>query len=378
MISSEMHEKTKHIVFVNHTRELHGSEQVMLETLHLCKAQGWRVTLVLPINRPDGGLEKAVGKDIDILYLNYKNAGDGFARTIAIELYNLPAVLRLIRWIQKNKPDLIYSNTSVALPGVEAARWTHTPHIWHWHELPGKDFGWSKLSIYILRFWQKYSTKLLFISATQKEMWEKALGKKTLSNALVIYNPLRKIQTLESQQEKPIRIGYVGSFIERKNIIWLIQTVARLSAKYPLQLDLYGAKNEQEKEYLYSFWKNTSAFTIHDFTDNVESAYAEMDIFVLPSWSETMPLVVMEAMQAGVCVIQTNHSCMTELMRNEQECLFIDPISKDSLNEAFIKCMDTSYRRKIAAQGQCFVKEWMAKNDYSRHIISLFHNLINQ
>ena len=372
-----MTENVKHIVFVNHTRELHGSEQVMLETLRVCSAQGWHVTVVLPSKRPAGGLEQVIGQEADIIYLNYKNSGGGLVRTIAIELYNLPAVIRLTRWIRKNHPDIIYSNTSVTLPGVEAARRTHTPHIWHWHELPGKEFGWTKLSLGVLRYWGRFSSKILFISATQKDLWKKALGDSSIPNARIVYNPLRTIRTHRQPQEKPVRIGYVGSFMERKNIPWLIWTVNQIATEYPVQLDLYGAKNRHEKAYLRSLGNDSLAISIHDFTENVESAYAQMDILVLPSWLETMPLVVLEAMQAGVCVIQTTHSGMAEIMHDGQECLFIDPADNGSLREALTRCMDSSYRNNIAAQGQSFVKEWMANNDYSSHILSLFNCLIN-
>lgn len=359
-------ENTKHIVFVNHTRELHGSEQVMMETLRQCRANGWRVTLVLPKNRPEGGLEQAIGNDAEILYLNYKNSGEGWLRTLAIELYNLLAVIRLARWISRNKVDLIYSNTSVTLLGIEAARWTRVPHIWHWHESPSREFGWAESSMSILRYWRKYSTRILFISKTQQEMWEKVLGDGHMDNARVIYNPVRTIHATEKELSKTVRIGYVGGFNERKNLSWLIQTVKELAQTYNIRLDLYGAKEAREDGIIH----------IHPFTNDIASVYANMDIFVLPSWSETMPLVVMEAMQAGVCVIQTDQSGMKELMHDGRECLFICPSEKESLCNVLIRCMDATFRDEIAARGQQFAKQWMEQNDYQRNITTVFKSLL--
>lgn len=361
-----MTENTKHIVFVNHTRELHGSEQVMMETLWQCRANGWRVTVVLPKNRPEGGLEQTIGKDAEILYLNYKNSGEGWLRTLAIEIYNLPAVVRLIRWIRKNKVDLIYSNTSVTLPGVEAARWTRVPHIWHWHELPSKEFGWTKSTMPFLQYWHKFSTRILFISKTQKEIWGKALGNDSLGNALVIYNPVRTIQVAKATQNGSVRIGYVGGFNERKNLSWLTQTVTELAKEYDVRLDLYGAEEAEEHGIIH----------IHPFTKDVASVYANLDIFVLPSWSETMPLVVLEAMQAGVCVIQTDQSGMKELMHDGEECLFISPNDKESLRATLLRCMDSSFRHEIAACGQQFANKWIEQNSYRRNITTVFKSLL--
>lgn len=373
-----MTENIKHIVFVSHTRALHGSEQVMLTTIRQCIAQGWKVTVVLPQNKPNEGLENALGKEIDILYLNYTNSGGGLLRTVFVELYNLPAVFRLSRWIRKNKVDLVYSNTSVTLLGVEAAHKAKIPHVWHWHELPSKEFGWSKSAIIILRYWRKYNHRILFISQNQKSLWEKCLGNHRIANTQVLYNPIRTIRTQRSEHEGGIRIGYVGGFNERKNLPWLIQTVERLTCKYNVHLFLYGAKDEKEKVYMQSFINNTKVLSVYEYTTDIESVYANLDIFVLPSWSETMPLVVLEAMQAGVCVLQTNHSGMTELMHDNKECLFVSPENPESLYQALIRCMDKSLRTEIATRGQEFAKEWMIKNKYQQNIISIFNCVFNE
>ena len=357
---------SKHILFVNHTRALHGSERVMLETLRSCRAQGWRITVVLPKNKPDEGLAQALKNEADILYLNYKNSGEGFLRTLAIELYNLPAVIRLSRWIRQNHVDLIYSNTSVNLLGIEAAKRTHTPHIWHWHEVPDKTFGWSKASIRFLRYWSRFSNRLIFISKTQQQLWERTLEIQ-IPSAQVIYNPVRAIHS-KPTPHKGLNVGYIGSFAIRKNLPLLIQTVTDLAQDHNIHLHLYGATTP---------YANTSVLTVHPFTEDVATAYANLDIFVLPSWSETMPLVVLEAMQAGVCVIQTVHSGMTELMQDGQQCLFIHPEDPDSLRNALIRCLDNDYRTQLATCGQQFAAQWLAQNNYAHDIIFVFKSLIN-
>ena len=337
----------------------------MLETLRQCRAQGWRVTLVLPVNRPDGGLAQAVGSDVEILYLNYKNSGEGLCRSLAVELYNLPALVKLVRWIRKHPVDAIYTNTSVMLLGVEAARWTRTPHIWHWHERPSREFGWSKASLLLLHYWWRKSTQVLFISHAQQEHWQQVLGTK-IDNGQVVYNPVRTISTLHKTTSDTVRIGYIGSMEPRKNLDWLIQTVSALADDYAIRLDLYGAEQAH----------TDGPIQFHPFTADIASAYAEMDIFVLPSWSETMPLVVLEAMQAGVCVIQTNQSGMPQVMQDGDACLFVNPYEPDSLRKALIRCMDASFRTEIATRGQCFVQQWMATHIYQQQILAVFNQLI--
>ncbi len=373
-----MSANTKHIVLVNHTRELHGSELVMLETLRQLRAQGWRVTLVLPINRPAGGLEQAVGTDADILYLRYKNSGEGGLRSLFVEAYNLPALLHFIRWIHENHVDAIYSNTSVNLLGIEAARWTHTPHIWHWHELPSLEFGWQKSSILLLKYWHRFTNRLLFISENQQQYWEHALGTSPLRQATVVYNPTRTIRAQRTENQGTVRIGYVGSFADRKNLPWLIGAVKKLAKQYKVHLSLYGAHDQREIVKMQALWPDSAAMSVQLHTSDVEKVYAYLDIFVLPSLSETMPLVVLEAMQAAVCVIQTNQSGMTELMQDGEQCLFIQPDDKNSLYDALTRCMDDNFRTTIATRGQLFANQWIEQNDYGRSIMAVFNNLLTR
>ena len=93
-------------------------------------------------------------------------------------------------------------------------------------------------------------------------------------------------------------------------------------------------------------------FPIMEQTSEVEKFYNRIDILVLPSWRETMPLVVLEAMQAGVCVLQTNQSGMTELLEAGTETLFFSPNRLEELEQLLMLCMDPDYRNSIANAGQ--------------------------
>ena len=87
-------------------------------------------------------------------------------------------------------------------------------------------------------------------------------------------------------------------------------------------------------------------------TLDVSAFYHQIDILVLPSWRETMPLVVLEAMQAGVCVIQTNRSGMNELIEDGKETFFFSPDDAETLYRLLTQCMHPDFRQTIAQVGQ--------------------------
>jgi len=93
--------------------------------------------------------------------------------------------------------------------------------------------------------------------------------------------------------------------------------------------------------------------TVLPQTHEVEKFYNNIDILVLPSWRETMPLVVFEAMQAGVCVLQTNRSGMSELLEGKKETLFFSPDREEELEQLLMNCMDTGSLSRKQDRRKC-------------------------
>jgi glycosyltransferase involved in cell wall biosynthesis len=105
-----------------------------------------------------------------------------------------------------------------------------------------------------------------------------------------------------------IKIIHVGRYTEVKNHANLISAVVNLHKMFPnVQLHLYGngrlkaSINEQIKKmnaYEYIFDKG--------LTDNVASALADADIFVLPSYFEGVPMTIIEAMDSALPIVASN------------------------------------------------------------------------
>ena len=55
------------------------------------------------------------------------------------------------------------------------------------------------------------------------------------------------------------------------------------------------------------------------------AAYRDADIFVFPSWTECQPLVVLEAMAAGLPIVATRVGAIPEMLEDGAEALLFDP-----------------------------------------------------
>lgn len=346
-----------HLLFISHARGVHGAEAVMVQAVKACTDKGARVTVTVPSIVPEEGLEKALQgiRNVQILPLPYRAGGGNMLRTHLVRFYNLSALRQLERFVTREHVTTIYSNTTITILGAELAKRTGVRHIWHWHEPVDERFGWHfTLKEYFCSLVQA-SDKIICISQHQKEEWSKELDR-TLTNAQVVYNPIKPIRfTPENHTFRHgVSIGFIGHFEERKNLSLLMKAFVDIHDTMPeIRLILCGARNEYDRMYVEQMTDlREPVVTIMNQTPDVAKFYNSIDILVLSSWRETMPLVVLEAMQAGVCVLQTNQSGMTELLEAGTETLFFSPNRLEELEQLLVLCMDADYRQSIAKAGQ--------------------------
>ena len=362
-----------HVLFISHARGIHGAEAVMVQAIKACAAKGARVTLVVPSIVPDEGLAEALrDTPVQILALPYRAAGVHAFRTLLVRAYNAYALSRLRAFVKSEQVDTIYSSTSITILGAALAQATGVRHIWHWHEPVDQCFGWHRSLTALYRRMAQETSTIVCISRAQQTEWEQTLGI-TLPNAQIVYNPIKRITPCSIEPHEGIRLGFIGHFEERKNLPLLLRVFEKLHIAYPeTSLWLCGAINEKDRLYVNTLTTMRSPIVnILPQTSDVASFYSAIDILVLPSWRETMPLVVLEAMQAGVCVLQTNRSGMTELVADGQESLFFSPEDEAGLSALLTQCMDTDYRRKIALAGQKKALELVNNTTFDQQIQTL-------
>lgn len=99
-----------------------------------------------------------------------------------------------------------------------------------------------------------------------------------------------------------------------------------------------------------------------NFTDDVPRLMAAIDVLVLPSFSETFGLVLIEAMAMEKAVVATNAGGVPEIITNNQTGLLVKPRDEASLADALNHVLDDdSLRRRLARQGRT---EAVARYDF--------------
>lgn len=135
-------------------------------------------------------------------------------------------------------------------------------------------------------------------------------------------------------------LGTVALFRPRKGMEVLLEALAELRAQgLPVRLRAVGGfetpEYEREVKFLAEKLGLADAIDWTGFTEDVDRELAEMDLFVLSSlFGEGLPMVVLEAMAAGVPVVATRVEGVPEAIRDRRDGLLAEPGDPGSLARA--------------------------------------------
>ena len=160
----------------------------------------------------------------------------------------------------------------------------------------------------------------------------------------------------EFELRAPLRLLFVGSWIDRKGIRYLAEAFALLSRNRPdVTLSVAGCTVAEDVV------KNSFAQEVRDrvrvipFVKRPEmpALYRAHDIFVFPSLVEGMPLTLLEAMATGMAVVTTEAPGMVDLVEDEFNGLLVQPSDAEGLAAAIERlCASPDLCRNLGQQAQ--------------------------
>ena len=141
----------------------------------------------------------------------------------------------------------------------------------------------------------------------------------------------------------PPLILCVGSIDARKNQNTLIDALAPLAAKMPIRLLFLGGINAASpygREFLDRLkanpWCEHAGFADRDL---LRTYFAQASLVALPSIEDNCPMVVLEAMAAGVPVVAGRVGGVPELIEHRQTGLLFDPCNPEEIKMAIAEIL---------------------------------------
>ncbi|WP_146239088.1 glycosyltransferase, partial [Acinetobacter baumannii] len=233
----------------------------------------------------------------------------------------------------------------------------------------------KKLKIYtrmylfkLLNFYSDIVTNVSNVSS-QSYIDQKIVSKnkiKTLYNGIDVKkyqynsNARKKIRSELNICDDTILLGYIGRLSEEKNIINLLNSLKYIGNNYRLIIVGDGPLKEDILKYIIDF--NLSEKILYlGKKENIPDYYSAIDLLVLPSDTEGLPTVVLEAMAAECLVVTTNCGGVKEIFPIDYNYI-VDVKDHLKLSQAINEILNTSNEEKNKIRKICFDR---VKNEFS-------------
>ncbi len=160
--------------------------------------------------------------------------------------------------------------------------------------------------------------------------------------SLVIKEEIPAFAIRELKDGQVINALFVGRLTEAKGIFVLLEAFKEIynNSRYGIQLHIVGdgyLKNKVEKYIKENSLEACTMLHGHLGWEQLRLLYQKSDLFILPSYTEGVPKVIIEAMINSVPVITTRVGALPLLFQDGEHCIFVEPGNVQQLAETIRK-----------------------------------------
>jgi glycosyltransferase involved in cell wall biosynthesis len=283
------------------------------------------------------------------------------------------AVRQIEECIQEDGIDLLHTHGYKAdLYGYVAARRSGKPIVATCHNWVG---GTAALGIYnhLDRMALKRFQGLAAVSdsVAQRLLDSGVAAKKirTIANGIDVERFERALPSPALDFEGNKVVGMVARLDLQKGFEYLLRAAHALCGAFPaLKVVIVGEGPDRQaiESMIQRFGLQSNVILAGQHSD-MPAIYAAMDIFVLPSLNEGLPMTILEAMAASRPVIATRVGAIPSVIKDGETGLLVDPGDINGLRDALTRLLtDSDLCRRIGSAGH----DWVSRN-YTSEVMAL-------
>ena len=292
------------------------------------------------------------------------------AHTIGGGSYRDPRTHRRIAsLIDRHRPRAVHTHHFAGLAsGVAAARIKRVPRVVH-TEHAYQYLDERPALRRPLRWMSRYVDAFVLVGASMRGYYVDGVGVAP-ERVSVIVNGVDTARYREATDRAAARralglpagtlIGSAGRFATVKNFPMLLDAVARVRQTRP-DVRLVLAGDGADRGALEAQARALGcADAVHflGWRSDTAEVLRCLDVFALTSWTEGLPLVILEAMACGVPVVSTSVGDIPLILESEKTGYLVPPGDTAALAETLAALVDDDVRRRrVGAAGQAFVRE---------------------
>ena len=344
--------RKKKIHFAISSRELGGGERLAINLIKNLQKRGWTVTATCAGNPLYS----------ELLSMNVK------CSVASMNLGGIMFAAKLFKDIITIKPDIISSHLNKAslFSGI-LGKITGTKCISHIHGLNKKIY-------------YQFSDRQIAVSnAVKLHLLEQNADESSL---ITINNCIDKPAVgTRAFPDRPLNISITAKLHFNKGHEWALKAISEnISQIKTGKIHIFGDGPERQNlENLCNSLTNLKEKVVfHGFVNDPSQYYDDIDIALLPSLGEGIPLSLLEVMRLGIPCIATNVGGIPEIITNNESGILIEPkdgkalidaINKLSQKENYEKFSNNAFERFKAVNNQ----EKMI-DDFENALLELINN----
>ncbi|MFH1143707.1 MAG: glycosyltransferase family 4 protein [Candidatus Eisenbacteria bacterium] len=298
-------------------------------------------------------------------------AGRGAARFAGREL---PLAVRLARIFTQGRYDLIHcNNTFVVQPSTILAAWlTRTPLVSHVRTRVALGTRERRLG--------NRSRRVLAVSRSLAE----DLARQGLRSPITVcYEgiPLAPRTGMSASRKRELSgtsgpvLGFAGRLVERKGVAHLLAAMPRILSRHPEATLLIAGEGPLRAALDQSCAALDLGRNVRflGFRDDVPDLMGALDLFVLPSLTEGLPLVLLEAMAAARPIVASGVDGVPEFIHHEQTGLLVPPAAAEDLADAVLRVLeDPALAARLGQAARAYVAQHGDARETSRALDAAF------
>ncbi|EJG06788.1 glycosyl transferase group 1 [Methanofollis liminatans DSM 4140] len=313
---------------------------------------------------------------------NYKSESGFFihrtvlnhTKYIGIVLFAITSMIQ----VTKIRPDIIHAqNITMGMIAFFGKKFFKIPYV-VWGRGSDVHLQW-KFKKYVSKIVLNNADVSIALSQNMKDEMQK-LSKKDI---YVIPNGIDPAIFKESKVKKDYtgtKIIYVGSLLPIKGVKYLIKAMQILHPTNPdIHLTIVGDGSDrrslEQMVHEYALVQNISFVGKLPHKD-IPQWLCNNNILVLPSNSEGMPNVLLEAMAAGLPVVATNVGGIPDIIKNKRNGYLVEPKNPQEIAEKIQYLINNSQMRKIISEQNKMDSQRYNWNNIVQNLDSLYSKVL--
>lgn len=342
-----------------------------------------KVCMVVPSFSAKGGItavangyrDSKLEKDYDVKYIETYSDGGKIKKLLVFAKALISFITILISW----HPDIVHVHSSFGgsfyrkKVFIDLAHFKGVPVVNHIHGSYYDEFffGASTLKKNIIKRTYNKCSCFVALSENAMEQLSKIVPEKkiTVIENFAVLN--QKAISAREHKDNDYKVIFLGFVTEKKGCYDIPDIFRIVRQKLPsIRFIIAGVGDvDRIKELIGKNWKDNFDFPGWVTGAEKDRLLKESDLFFLPSYSEGMPMSILDAMGYGMPIISTTVGGVTKIVHEGENGFVFEPGDKAGMAKAIVKILSNEDMLKTMGKNSISIIE----NGYSieKHIESL-------